>query len=99
MDSKVCTHRARATRRETMAVNNTLRKRARVCVCVCACVRVRARTLRIVSVDKIVRFTNTLIIIYLLLLYVPLLIREQFRMRIDLLMVFVRRRKMLESSY
>ena len=36
----------------------------RVCVCVCvcvrACVRVRVYVLRIVSMDKILRFTNTL---------------------------------------
>ena len=36
-----------------------------VCVCVCVCARARARVyaLRIVSVDKILRFTDTLIII------------------------------------
>ena len=40
-----------------------------LCVCVCACVRasvracVRAPALRIVSMDKIFRFTNQLIII------------------------------------
>ena len=34
-----------------------------VCVCVCACARACARALRIVSMDKILRFTNTLIII------------------------------------
>ena len=37
-----------------------------VCVCVRACVRARARALRIVSMDKILRFINTLIIIILL---------------------------------
>ena len=41
-----------------------------LCVCVCvracvrACARARARALRIVSMDKIFLFTNTLIIVY-----------------------------------
>ena len=35
-----------------------------VCVCVCVCMCVRA--LRIVSMNKILRFTNTLIIIIIL---------------------------------
>ena len=36
-----------------------------VCVCVCVCVRARvsARALRIVSMDKMLHFINTLIII------------------------------------
>ena len=41
-----------------------------VCVCVCVCVFVCARahmyTLRIVSMDKILRFTNTSIIIIII---------------------------------
>ena len=37
----------------------------RACVCVCVCVpRVSMRRLRTVSMDKILRFTNTLIIIH-----------------------------------
>ena len=45
----------------------------RVCVCVCVCVRVcvRARALRIVSMDKTLRFTNTSIIIITNWLPVP----------------------------
>ena len=56
--------RARARVRVCVCV----RARARACVCVCvfvcACACARARALRIVSTDKILRFTNTLIIYY-----------------------------------
>ena len=34
-----------------------------VCVCVWVCVRVHAHALRVLSMDKILLFTNTLIII------------------------------------
>ena len=37
------------------------------CVCVCVCVCVRARALRIVCMDKTLRFINTIIIITSLL--------------------------------
>ena len=37
--------------------------RVSVCACVCVCVCVRARLLRIVSTDKILRFTYTSVII------------------------------------
>ena len=33
-----------------------------VCVCVCVCVRARARALSLVSMNKILRFINTVII-------------------------------------
>ena len=36
----------------------------RACVCVCACMCVHVYALRIVSMDKILHFTNTLIIFY-----------------------------------
>ena len=36
-------------------------------ICVCVCVCVKARALKIVSMDKILRITNTFIIIYSLL--------------------------------
>ena len=39
--------------------------------CVCACVRARARRLKIVSTDKILRFTNTSIIIKTAKLFLP----------------------------
>ena len=40
-----------------------------MCVCVCACVRAcaRARAFRIVSTDKFLRFTNTFIIITIII--------------------------------
>ena len=44
-------------------VRACLRACVRACVCVCVCVRARARALRIVSMDKILHFINTLIII------------------------------------
>ena len=56
----------------SLNVRTRARARARVCVCVCVCVRACVRacvcvcTLRIVSTDKILRFTNTFIIIIML---------------------------------
>ena len=45
--------------------------RLHMCVCVCVCVSTRARPLRIVSMEKFLRFTNTLIIIIIKILKVP----------------------------
>ena len=36
----------------------------RACVCVCVCMRARVCTPRIVSMDAILRFTNTLILLF-----------------------------------
>ena len=41
-----------------------------VCMCLCVCERASARTLRIVSMDKILHFTNTLVISSIIIMHV-----------------------------
>ena len=61
----VCTC-VRACVRACVCACVCMRVCVRACGCVraCVCVRVRARALRILTMDKILRFTNTVIIIY-----------------------------------